>query len=371
MTALNHLIERHRRSRPRVRALAARAARLGSRRPLVLVPSILGTALREPGGRLVWGGVGALYGGASFTARRDLTAAGLLDGFTLVPGLYQHDVFGGLVRFLEDVGGYARERDLFVHAYDWRRSVSDAAAGLRILMAQAAGASGRPVDLVAVSTGGLVARHAIADGAQVGRVVFLGTPQRGSFSALSYLVGGVRPAPLGRRFSPEELAACATAWDALPHPDEPVFVTAEGAPAALPLYDPRTWRELGLDGGRDVAGQLERALRLHRRLDAMATQVDAVAIGARHLPTLARMIVRDGRARLPACSPRRGDPLVERLFEPGDGSVPARSVEGWPPVARMQAVTPALHRELPADPAVHQLVLGALLDGQEAACASR
>jgi len=361
---LNRAIEWSRRQRPEIRALRDRAVRLRDRRPLIVVPSILGTQITV-GDRVLWGSVRRLYFGPPVTAP-SAVASGLLDGFTVVPGLYRYDVFGGLLRFLERVGGYQRERDLFVLPYDWRQSVTDAAERLADLVARVPG--GR-VDLIAISTGGLVVRHYLADAAaRAGRVIYVGTPQRGSFQAVSTLHEGVQMVPLGRRFSPSELAACKTCWDALPHPDDPLFIDEAGDPLEVSLYDPATWHRVKLGvPPAEIGAHLERAQALHRRLDAAVPHTDSVVIGARHLPTLSRMPIIRGRAVLPACTPKRGDPLAPRLFEPGDSSLAARSLEALPGLdpRRVRTVTPAEHRMLPADHDVHRWSLDALLGAHD------
>src|SRR5438105_15250 len=91
--------------RRRTRMLAIRARLARSRSPLVLVPSILGTRLAAPSGRLVWGSVRHLYGPCEVARVPEVRSAGLLRGFAVVPGLWEYDVFGRFVRFLERVGG--------------------------------------------------------------------------------------------------------------------------------------------------------------------------------------------------------------------------------------------------------------------------
>ncbi len=362
---INRALERWRRKGSG--ALGDRAAKLRERRPLVVVPSILGTKIVDDCGCVLWGSVKRLYVGPPIVTAQRAMATGLLDGFTVVPGVYRYDVFGGLLRFLERVGGYRRGVDLFVLEYDWRESVLDGAARLADFVAQLRGTGQRGAfDLLAISTGGLVARHFLARGNEaVGRVVYVGTPHRGSFQAISTLHDGVQMVPLGRRIPPYETAACKTCWDGLPHPDERVFLDEEGTVLATSLYEPSTWRSLGLGPPvHDLEQQLERAHDLHRALDAAAPHADSIVIGARHLPTLSKLPVRAGRVVLPACSPQKGDPLAGALFEPGDTSLPARSLEGLPGLTpdRVRSVTVDEHRLLPAHTQVHQLALEALIE---------
>jgi hypothetical protein len=352
---VNRAVEGVRAARRGARLLAERARR-ATRAPVVLVPSILGTALVDARGGSVWGTIRGLYLGPALDLR-PAQPAGLLAGFTVVPGVWDYDVFGGLVRWLERVGGYRAGEDLQIFAYDWRAGVAEAAEALAEKVASLRGAGDERVDLVCVSTGGLVARRFLGAGAAaVRRVVYVGTPRRGSLTSVRCLFEGARLAPLGRTFAPREIATLQTVYDALPHPDDAFFVDEHGAPAPLDLYDPDVWRRLSVP-----TIEAERLARARATwLDgAAAPVVDSVVIGARHLETPARALAPGGAApRLPDCAPRpRGEPHPF-LFEPGDGSVTARSLGGgdatwW--------VTPSQHRELPADPAVHRLVLEALV----------
>ena len=357
---LNRAVERWRRREHL--ALRARALRARPGRPLVVVPSILGTRIIERG-KVLWGTAARLYGGPPVATSAGAVASGLLDGFALIPGVYAYDVFGGLLRFLDRVGGYRRGRDLFVLEYDWRRSVEDGASRLGELLDTHRG----DVDVLAVSTGGLLVRHLLARGRpSIGRVVYVGTPHRGSFQAITSLHAGLQMVPLGRRFPPEEIAACETCWDALPHPDERVFVDAAGQRLEHSIYDPSTWRRVQL-GAPSVAIErhLERAARLHRVLDAAPVHEDSWVIGARHLPTLSKLVLVHGRATVMPCTPRVGDPIAPHVFEPGDSSLPAKSLLGLPGLdpCRVRAVALDDHHMLPANPAVHRHALEILLEG--------
>jgi hypothetical protein len=392
----NRLWERARRLGLRERLLARRGQNVRERRPVVLVPGMCGTRLIDERGAVLWGSTAALYFGRGVTRRDDVRPGGLLRELTLVPGLLAYDVFGGLVRALGRAG-FVEGEDLFVLDYDWREGVAAGARALAELIARIRGfipallraPAGRElrqdrVDLVAISTGGLVARaylgyggaDPLASGAPLAgapaaaRVIYVGAPQRGSFDALACLHRGFRFAPAGRLFSPGEAAACQISWDALPHPDEPVFVDQRGQPLELDLYDPEVWSRLRLGDARDAAQRPERLARaraLHLALDRAPAQpaAETVVIGACHLPTPARVLVRDGGAPayVPPPVPRRDDPFVGYLYRPGDGELPETSLRGLPglPADRVWQVRPRKHAALPSDPAVHRLVIEALL----------
>jgi hypothetical protein len=107
---------------------------------------------------------------------------------------------------------------------------------------------------------------------------------------------------------------------------------------------------------------------MHRALDRAAATLPAhesVVIGACHLPTPARVLVRDGGAPayVPPPFPRRDDPFVGYVYRPGDGELPESSLRGLPGLAddRVWLARPRKHAALPSDPAVHRFVIEALL----------
>jgi pimeloyl-ACP methyl ester carboxylesterase len=360
----NRLLERSRQLSLRIRLLRRRARLARDRCPLVVVPSILGTRLADRRGRLLWGGLRGLYFGPPVADETDVVTAGLLHGFTILPGLLHYDVFGGLLRFLADVGGYVPGEDLHVVEYDWRGGIAHAGQRLGEMLARLRGAGEERFDLLGMSTGGLAARWLLAQGpAPVRRVIYVGTPHRGSAAALWYLAEGVQPAPLGKSFAGSAVACFQTAWDSLPHPDDPAFVGENGEPLDLNLYDASTWSRLGLAVGcSDVQARLDAAARLHRTIET-ASHPDSYAIGARHLPTVSRCIVSKGRGTFPPCEPPPDDPRLKFAFEPGDSSVSERSLGAAPGLdrSRIWFVHINQHRALPADPEVHRLILEALL----------
>ena len=363
----NRIVERGRGlSLPRV-LLARRARRVTGRAPVVLVPGMFGTRLADARGRTLWGSIPRLYRGPSIASAPDARTDGLFAHLALVPGLAGIDVYGGLVRFLQHAGGYVLGEDLWILDYDWRAGVEAAALALDALVARLRGAGDERVDLAGVSTGGQIVRffagHA---GAAVRRTVYVGAPQRGTFDALASMHRGFRFAPGGKLFSPAEAALCQTCFDALPHPGERVFTGDDGRQLDLDLYDAAVWARLGLhaDAGTPAfQARLDRACAVHRTLDTLPHPAEAVIIGARHLPTPARAVVIEGRARLPPPAPRRDDPFVGYTYAPGDGELGDASLRALPGVTpeRVWYATPSAHGKLPSDPRVHELVLEALL----------
>ncbi|HEY8073925.1 MAG TPA: hypothetical protein VIF62_07445, partial [Labilithrix sp.] len=146
---VNRAIDTARALTPRSLGLRLRARRQRRRRPLVLVPPMLGIRLRDPGGRRLWGWTRNLFGGPDVSTCEEAVPDGLLERFRLVPGIYARDVYGSMLAYLSRVGGYRIGHDVFVFEYDWRRGIADAAARL----AERIEALGE-VDLVCASSGG-------------------------------------------------------------------------------------------------------------------------------------------------------------------------------------------------------------------------
>lgn len=178
--------------RPLVEAPVISPARgaggISGRRPVVFVlPGIMGSSLavRDPSEE-VWLSIRRLALGQLERLRMDaplpIKPTGLL-------GL----AYGDLLDYLD------RSHDVLPFPYDWRRSVRDAAGLLADEVGRAldrAEAGGQPVCLLAHSMGGLVARALITERpdlwqrirASGGRLVMLGTPNRGSWEIVRLLV---------------------------------------------------------------------------------------------------------------------------------------------------------------------------------------
>ncbi len=366
---LNRLVEVARSQLEEHRSLRRRAQQT-RRPPLVLVPSILGTRLVDQRGRGGWSSTRDLYWPPFSTGTHDLRPAGLLEGFTVVPRLWSYDVYGGLVRYLVRTGGYVLGETLFVLEYDWRTGFIDAAVKLEELVHQVSGPRAQQVDVIGVSSGGLVARYLLSSNAEraqrrIRRLICVGTPQRGTFSALDVLANGSRPAPLGRRFAGRQIAGQQTVWDLLPHPDERIFIDEQGQILDQSLYDADAWLRWGLVSmpKRELAERLARARLFHETLDHGASHSDTFLVGGKQLPTVIRAYVARGRVRFPSCTPAARDQHAPVLYAAGDGMTTEASLRAFPglPAERLRWVATKAHRALPTDPEVHRLVVESLL----------
>ncbi len=127
--------------------------------------------------------------------------------------------------------------------YDWRRSLAELGPSLaETIQRQAA----PEVHLVTHSMGGLVARAALAAGAEkVNRLIMLGTPNYGSFAPAQVLRGTydtvLKIATVDLRHSAEEL--CNTVFNTYPGLYE--MLPAPERFATLDLYDAANWPKSG------------------------------------------------------------------------------------------------------------------------------
>ena len=165
--------------------------------------------------------------------------------------------------------------------FDWRVSIDSSAD--RLADEVQAFAQGDPVHLVAHSMGGLVSRRFIfrhpdawaamddpADHARGGRLVMLGTPNRGSFSIPLMLTGKDKVAPVLAKadveHSLDELLAIVSTFPGLIEMLPSLLVELDGSDHGA-LFDRARWGTLHMH-----QPLLDRARELHRDLD---TVVDA------------------------------------------------------------------------------------------------
>lgn len=382
MELINRAIEMVRRQGHVHRELARRA-RDAVKHPVIIVPSVIGVRLVDESGRAVWGSTRHLFRGPGPADVAELRPAGLLDSFRLVPGIYRHDVFGALVRYIEHIYGARLGEGLFVLDYDWRAPLARCARDLARLVARVRGTSDEHVDLIGISSGGPVIRTFLAGGwtddpddalgdpvlgptvSAVNRVIYLGAGLLGNFAAFDSLLDGLVPVVGGYKHTASALqSGCTSLFDLLPH--HRIFVDSTGAPLDYDHLDPVTWRDLKLVG-HDRPGlgdDLARARRNHALVAAAeANHPQSIVIADRHRRATARAVVDRGRVICP-CDGRKGD--LERYpfaFEPGDGVVPAATMAAAPnqPADGPWWIETSAHHRIATDAHVSPLVVEALL----------
>ena len=371
------------------------------RPPVVFVHGAFGSRLRDTrSGREIWP-VGTTELLFSNYAELELP----LDpdsGEALADSVVAHDVFeevgnlsfyGSLLQALRLAGGYQRAAAgapvadglprQYAYLYDWRRDFAEAAQGLDALIEQVRQDYAQPdlkVDLVAHSSGGLVARYfmlygaaplaaageaipTFAGAAKVRRAVAIGVPEIGIARAAQSLVSGE---PIGlNRVWPSTLVTSYTAFQLLPHGDDAWLADRSGRLLAADAYDPALWREHRMaifdsdvrsrarhDHGGGAAGRsyvalleltfvarLERAKRFRDaiREAPLPAGLPYYVIAGNCRPTLGRMVVEPfGRRRYVRTAPldihwpEQGVDYTRLMLEPGDGMVTLASALAQP-----------------------------------------
>lgn len=369
------------------------------RAPVVVLPGILGSKLKDlETGTLVWGAFAGDFadprsaeglrqiahpmaiGAPLYELRDDVVEDGALDrvraNFLFVP--VELSAYKDILQVL-GAGGY-RDEDLskagaidygtdhytcFQRAYDWRRSIAEAARALeeRVTFASLEASLRRDtdepvkVDIVAHSMGGLVARYYLRYGAQplpedgslpeltwagaefVRKLIMVGTPNAGSAASFKQLLRGAPIGPFLPTYQPALLGTMPSIYQLLPRPRHAKVVDAETG-EAIDLYDPEVWIERGwgladpdqagviadmlpdVDDPaqrRDIAIDhlrkcLAAAEQFHRAIDVPATPPEGVSIHlfAGDATDTTDVIEVDDRGRLRVRAEAAGDGVVTR-----------------------------------------------------------
>ena len=286
--------------------------------------------------------------------------------------------YGAILQALREVGGY-RLGDIndpkpgdtaFIYYYDWRRDNVESAIGLGRAIRRIKTRLRAPAlrfDIVAHSMGGFLAEYYLkygmvdvldhagaapvtyAGAIDIGRIVTIGTPHRGTMSAFRILNNG-----FARTMSPREIFSMPSVYQLLPDDPDGHFLDMQGNPVAVDLYNARTWVENrwaiwsrhGGEGGdapppqaeRFLQAALDRAHAFHTALreDAPgdAPVVPIHLFGSDCVPTLDRVVLSpaaDGVEILfnDGTEPFRNARELEKLMlAPGDGTVTAESLVG-------------------------------------------
>ena len=258
--------------------------------PLIIIPGIMGSQLRDRNTRrVVWpGGFWHLLFSKFEELGLDIDAAtlqgstGNLEAFDLTSKAAGQDFYDRIVRTLVQYGDYRRttpgtpvadiyERHLYVFTYDWRLDNIETVRKLSALIDQIRLDYQRPdlkVDIVAHSMGGIVSRYLLrfgtedvlhqpdpvitmAGAAKINRLILLGTPSLGSANSIRSLIEGQK---IVQRIAPETVATLPSLYQLLPNADRKPLIgidgrplrisLADGASAERDIFDVATWRDL-------------------------------------------------------------------------------------------------------------------------------
>jgi pimeloyl-ACP methyl ester carboxylesterase len=244
-----------------------------------------------------------------------------------------------------------------IFPYDWRKSFLHSTTALRDRVVQLHQNSGRKIDIVAHSMGGLMVRTALMEHGDViwpaiRKIVFVGTPQYGATAIAGYLKnhlwGFELMALLGRYLSRETLRSLWGVLSLLPAPRGIYPGTRPGDPtpwtsaapddpyvhpcANFDMYDARAWK-LGIDeeATRRLQKVLDAAADLHRRLYTAHNALDQekrnkmVVIAGVGYKTLFRLAYAPGFLGVWEKTAKTFDLVPNDPHRQGDGRVPLAS----------------------------------------------
>lgn len=324
------------RKTPNLDQIFATARASTGKRPVVVIPGILGSELinRKTGERVWPSAFRTSQEGLPISPnleanRDDLVPGRIVETAKLAKLLPEVYVYRDLLEALRRYAGFREgdwenppvdgDRDTYyVFAYDWRR---DNVANARDLVRRLQRLKDKlkrqdlKFNIVAHSMGGLIARYAAMYGdadlpaadatiqptwsgvAHISKIVMIGVPNEGSADAFATLVEGYsvteglrRRVPLLNKLTAEDAVRTPSVFQLLPHAGAVRFLDENLKPIAIDLYDPELWKRYEwsalhrLENTNRTSGQsieldaylaatLKRAQRFHQALDA----VDGVA----------------------------------------------------------------------------------------------
>lgn len=170
-------------------------------RPIVLIPGVLGTRLIDSSnGDLLWGSAASLRRLDRLVLSNGPRDPSPDDGVVVDGTIQEVSIFGvwktqqySTLRNHLAALGYTYQEDFFEFPYDWRQSNFTSAKRLVEFVDSTPALKDRDFDIVAHSMGGLVADIYIKREdakRQVRRVIFMGTPFKGSTDTLATLTDG-------------------------------------------------------------------------------------------------------------------------------------------------------------------------------------
>jgi pimeloyl-ACP methyl ester carboxylesterase len=340
---------------PNLEHIFATARARTGKRPVIVIPGILGTELRNPKtGETVWPSAfrtsqEGLPISPDLTANRDdLLPGKIIETVKLARVLPEVYVYRDLLIALRRYAGY-RDGDwnnpaadgyqdtFYVFPYDWRQDNVSNARELIRRISQLKTKLQRPdlkFNIVAHSMGGLIARYAAMYGdadlppgdgpiqptwlgaADISKIVMIGVPNEGSAEAFATLIEGYsiteglrRRVPLLNKLTAEDVVSAPAVFQLMPHARAVRFLDENLQPLAVDLYDQEVWKRYGWsviysspDFRRRYASDLDaylvatlhRARRFQEALDAMRpenTPVTLLAIGGDCEETLSSPVI--------------------------------------------------------------------------------
>ena len=277
-------------TKPDLRRLYQTANLATEQPPLILIPGIMGSQLRDRNThRVVWPGSiwNLLFNHFNELALQVDAAslsgdAGKLEAFDITNAAAGHRFYQNIVDTLVQYGGYTLtkvgtpvtdpyERHLYVFPYDWRLDNVESARRLAAFIDQLRRDYNRPdlkADIVAHSMGGIISRYLLnfgtedvldrddakatmAGASRINRLVLLGTPSLGSTHTVKVFIEGEHVVQL---INPEILATMPSTFQLLPNAERKPLIGIDGRPLRksgadanspeMDLFDVETWKTL-------------------------------------------------------------------------------------------------------------------------------
>jgi len=276
---------------PNLEHIFATARNRTGKRPVIVIPGILGTELLNPKtGETVWpSAFRTSQEGLPITPdlaanRDDLVPGKIIETMKLARVLPEVYVYRDLLVALRQYAGYRNgdwnnpstdgyQDTFYVFSYDWRQDNVSNARELIRRITQLKTKLQRPdlkFNIVAHSMGGLIARYAAMYGdadlpagdgpiqptwlgaAHISKIVMIGVPNEGSADAFATLVEGYsiteglrRRVPLLNKLTAEDVVSTPAVFQLMPHRAAVKFLDENLQPLAVDLYDPEVWKRYG------------------------------------------------------------------------------------------------------------------------------
>ena len=274
---------------PNLEHIFATARAKTGKRPVIVIPGILGTELiNSKTGETVWPSAfrtsqeGLPISPDLASNRDDLIPGKVIETVRLARVLPEVYVYRDLLEALRRYAGYREgnwekpdidgyQDTFYVFAYDWRHDNVTNARELVRRLERLKTKLQRPdlkFNVVAHSMGGLIARYAAMYGdvdlpsgdgpiqpswrgaAHIGKIVMIGVPNEGSTDAFATLVEGYsiteglrRRVPLLNKLTAEDVVRTPSVFQLMPHQGAVKFVDENLKPISIDLYDPEVWRQ--------------------------------------------------------------------------------------------------------------------------------
>ena len=281
---------------PNLDAIFAQSKLRKGKRPVIIIPGILGSELVNPEtNERVWINLSAaktdglsLPISPRLSENRDkLVATRIIERAKISAFLPEVSIYEALIQAMERYGGYTKGDwenpssdnggldKYYVFAYDWRLdNVENARLLVRKIrdLKSKLGTGDLHFNVIAHSMGGLVARYAAmygdedlpADGTKpepnwagidhFNKIFMFGVPNEGSMATLELLIKGYRVGGFEIRVLGREAAMTApSVFQLLPHQSTARFYDENLNPVEVELYDPETWKKYGWSAYADSA----------------------------------------------------------------------------------------------------------------------